>query len=105
MTVTEQSAEITCSACAMTSTAVHITSFTPFVVNPADLLTRTFNSIGITDDVRLTTFRKAAASLSPVTTRPDVLAQDIDPTKAISLFADFLEAKLAQALMAGGAGR
>lgn len=96
MTSAEQAAETTCSACAIASQLVHVTSIHPFVVNPPDLLQKKFSDIGIADIGTMAIFQKAAANLSPVAIRPSILSQSIDPSQKIGVFSDFLEALLAQ---------
>ncbi|HMH12444.1 MAG TPA: hypothetical protein VK578_04995 [Edaphobacter sp.] len=96
MTSAEQAGETTCSACAIASNLVHVTSIHPFAVNPPNLLQRGFSDVGIADIGTMAIFQKAAANLSPVAIRASILGQTIDPAQKIGVFSDFLEALLAQ---------
>ena len=91
-----QAAKITCTACAVATDFVHVTSFSPFAVVPADLLEKTFAAVRIDDDARLAVFQKAVAELSPNGASPDVLGTAVTPTAKIGDYVKFLQAVLAK---------
>ena len=97
----QKAGRITCVACSIATSKVHIVSFEPFQVNPPNVLDTTFASQNI-NGTQIDIFKKAAADLLPSSQkgRKDVaakiLAQAIDPEKKILRFSNFLEAVLAQ---------
>jgi len=103
-TLLQQAAKITCVACSVATNSVHVTSFSPFIVAPADLLEKTFAEIRIDDDARIAIFQKAVAELSPEEARPDVLATAVQPSAAIEDYVKFLQAVLAKAELTGTLG-
>src|SRR6266568_6843137 len=98
-TLADTAARITCVACAAASGAVHVVSFDPLTVQPEFLLDETFESVNIRDEGPIAIFKKMAADLSPAGARAAILGQDIDTSKKISVFANFLMALLAQDAM------
>jgi hypothetical protein len=99
LTTREKAIKITVTACALTSDAVHITSFDPFTFDPEDLLAHSFDDIRIDDDTRIAVFLKAVAQNSPVAIRPRILGQAVDSSKAVRIFVNFLQALLAKLAM------
>jgi len=101
MTFAQKAGRITCSACALATSKVHIVSFEPFQVNPANVLDMTFASQNIAG-TQIDIFKKAAAELLPSNQKgrqdiaAKILAQAIDPKKKIFRFSNFLEAALAE---------
>src|SRR5262245_24556788 len=87
---------ITCTACAVATTKVNVVTFEPFTVTPNNLLNKTFEDVAIKDDQTVAIMKKAAAELVPVDQKgrdqiqANILAQAVDTTKKIVLFADFI---------------
>jgi len=100
-TLAEKAAVITCKACSLSTSKVHITSFDPFTVEPEDVLDTTFASQNIMG-TQVDIFKRAASDLIPSNQkgRPQiqlkVRAQPIDTNKKIMRFSNFLEACFAE---------
>jgi hypothetical protein len=100
-TFAARAGRITCVACSIATSKVHIVSFEPFQVNPPNVLDTTFASQNI-DGTQIDIFKKAAADVLPATQKgrediaAKILAQAIDPQKPIMRFSNFLEALIAQ---------
>lgn len=102
LTLAEIAERIVCTACTVATDKVNVVSFEPFVVRPRNLFNKTFAEIAIDSDQTMSILKSAAAELIPIgqsgrdEAQNEILAQDIAPGKKIQLFADFIEAVLAE---------
>jgi hypothetical protein len=100
-TLAEVAAKKTCTALAEATGKVKILSVTPFQVQPANVLDLTFKEVAIVDDVAVSIFKKAVANLVDESLQLRIMGQEVDPSSRISLFANFLEAVLAEEELGG----
>jgi hypothetical protein len=100
-TLAEVAAKKTCTALAEATGEVKILSVTPFQVQPANVLDLTFKDVAIADDVAVSIFKKAVANLVDESLQLRIMGQEVDPSSRINLFANFLEAMLAEQELGG----
>jgi len=95
-TALQRASAAVATACAMTSTFVHVISFDPLSISPGDLFLRSFGAVGIQDTARIETFRQALISVLPPGLAATIQAISLSPSLQIGLLVNHLEALIAQ---------
>ena len=100
-TALQRAARTVGTACAINSTFVKVIRTDPFEVSPDNLFMLTFKNIGLVSDAQLAVFLRTLSELLPELPPQTILSIDLNPSVAIGLVVNHVEALLLK-LAAGG---
>jgi hypothetical protein len=100
-TALQRAARTVGTACAVNSNFVKVISVDPFEVSPDNLFMLAFKNIGLVSDAQLDVFLKTLSELLQELPSQTILSIDLNPSVAIGLVVNHIEALLLK-LAAGG---